>query len=277
MNQFDETAALIGNEPRLVAVVTRPAAGQFRRDDFGVILLGAGLVHHVGPNRLMTRVARMLAGLGLTCIRFDHRGIGDSAAQASAKPFEVTAVEETIEVMDWFQRTEGLDSFAVVGICSGAETAMKAALADDRVAGIVMINGGGQGAGSDWDTYEYVRGEAGHYLQRSLFNRDSWYRALTGRIQYRRLLGVLLTQIINKLVPKKAIKEAASSTAEEIESLIARGVLLLWVQSEKDFSRRYFETMFGGDAGRLASFANVRIEVIEPFFRPLHLRVPEKS
>ena len=116
MNQFDETAALIGNEPRLVAVVTRPAAGQFRRDDFGVILLGAGLVHHVGPNRLMTRVARMLAGLGLTCIRFDHRGIGDSAAQASAKPFEVTAVEETIEVMDWFQRTEGLDSFAAVDL-----------------------------------------------------------------------------------------------------------------------------------------------------------------
>lgn len=262
MNSYEEYTALVGTDSRMVAVVTRPARGERRPEATGVVLLGAGLVHHIGPNRLMVNLARRLAGCGYACVRFDHCGIGDSYPQDDGRPFEVVACDETKEVMDWFSHAEGVRSFVLLGICSGAETALRATLLDRRIEGGVMVNGGGQGAGSDWDVFEYVRGEARNYLKQSFFSFDSWYRALTGRIQYRRLFGILMAHMRNRLFPSPQVAEAASGVARDVEAIVERGARLLWVQSEGDFSRDYFETMFGKDAQRLSDSGCVQIEVL---------------
>ena len=58
MSVHEERAATIGSDPQMVGIVTRPAGDDRPRSMTGVVLLGAGLVHHVGPNRLMVRLAR---------------------------------------------------------------------------------------------------------------------------------------------------------------------------------------------------------------------------
>src|SRR5689334_20064244 len=69
-----ENAIVFGGDVRLVGIVTTPA--ETRADRTGVILLNAGVVHRVGPNRLYVTLARRLAQAGLTVLRFDHSGIG---------------------------------------------------------------------------------------------------------------------------------------------------------------------------------------------------------
>lgn len=264
MNVYEEHTASIGAQPQMVAVVARPACGAAQRSAMAVVLLGAGPVHHVGPNRLTVRLARRLAARGLASVRFDHRGVGDSAPRSDGQSFEVGAVEEAREVMDHLGESEDLRSFVFLGICSGADTALNVALEDPRVVGAVMINGGGQGVGTEWDAYEYARSQTRYYLRSAVLNLDSWRRALTGRIQYRRLFAALIHQIRNRLGPPEEAVSAASKTAGDIEGLVTRGVRLLWVQSERDSSRDYFETMFGKDAGHLVASGRVRLEVI-PF------------
>jgi len=264
MNAYEEVAALIGCQAPMVGIVTRPARGSAKRSAVAVVLLGAGPVHHVGPNRLTVRLARRLAECGLVSVRFDHRGVGDSAPRADGQPFNVGAVDEAREVMNYLAENDGLHAFVFLGICSGADTALKVALEDPRVVGAVMINGGGQGVGTEWDAYEYSRTQTRHYLKNAVRSLDSWRRAFTGRIQYGRLLAALIHRMRNRGGPPEEAVRAAGKTARDIEGLVARGVRLLWVHSEDDLSRGYFETMFGKDARHLVASGGVLLEVI-PF------------
>lgn len=260
MNAYREQAVLIGSTPQLVSVITQPQ-DSMQPAATGVIILGAGLVHRVGPNRMTVRTARRLAQMGYTVLRFDHRGIGDSGPRQDNQPFMQSAVEETREVMDYLARHHAIEDFVVMGICSGAETALHTGFVDQRVSGVALINGGGQGYGDAWDAYEYVRGEARWYLKR-LFSLDSWRRALTGRSQYRRLITVVLQRIRNRLSPPKEVAEASQQAASDIQNLLGRGVRLLWLQSEGDYSQNLFDTMFGDDAQALLDAGSVRVETI---------------
>src|SRR5690606_31524618 len=166
------------------------------------------------------------------------------------------------EVMDHLAQTDNVHAFVLLGICSGAETALGTAAADPRVVGICMINGGGQGAGAAWDTYEYARVQVRHYLTNALLSADAWRRALTGRIQYRRLVAALGLRLRNLFAKPEEVTTAASETAANIERLTARGLNILWVHSEKDFSRDYFATMFPNGLEHLLGSGRVRHEVL---------------
>jgi pimeloyl-ACP methyl ester carboxylesterase len=162
----------------------------------------------------------MAAG-GWTAVRFDHSGIGDSPARRDGLPFEQSAITETREVMDSLQRERGIDQFVLMGLCSGAVTALKSAAADERVTGAVLINPQGFDASPQWHRYVQSRGDARRYWTRSLFSADSWVRALTGRVGYRRLLDVLWRQATR---PAAAVPEAVSSVSERVGSIL-RGLL----------------------------------------------------
>ena len=262
MRGYSEHAVLMGPAPCMVGVVTQPGGPDRYAQRPSVIILGAGLAHHVGPNRITVRTARRLAGAGHLVVRFDHRGIGDSGPRRDTRPFLESAVDEVREVMDYLAREYAVERFVLMGICSGAETALRTGGVDPRVVGVGLINGGGQGYSDDWESYEYIRGEARWYLKNSLFRFDSWWRALTGRIQYRRLGAVLLQQIRNRLAPAKGIVEASQQAASDIQKLLARGVRILWLQSQGDFSQDFFDTMFGREARALRECGSVRLETI---------------
>jgi len=173
-----------------------------------------------------------------------------------------SAVDETLEVMEYMTRHQGIEEFVLMGICSGAETALRTGFVDRRVVGVGLINGGGQGYGDAWEKHEHIRSEAKWYFGRSLFSLDSWWRALTGRIQYRRLLAILLHRIRSRLAPPREVTEASQQAAKDIRNLVGRGVKLLWLQSQGDFTQGYFDTMFGKNLPALLDAGSVRVETI---------------
>lgn len=260
MRGYEEQAVLIGTAPAMVGVVTHPATRT--PGEVAIIILSAGLVHHVGPHRQSVHMARQLAARGHVSARFDHRGFGDSGARRDKRSFYEGAVDEACEVMDYLERHYGVHRFVLIGICSGAETALRTAARHERVVGVGLINGGGQGYGAAWDTYEHVRGEARHYLRNSLLSLDSWRRALTGQIRYKRLLAVMLRRARNVLAPPKVVVDASRQAVSDVDAIVERAGRILWLQSEGDFSQDYFDTMFGRNAGSFLENGSVRREIM---------------
>ena len=136
---FTEECFCFGTDGALVGVLTRPVTAE-PASDAAVIFFNAGLVHRVGPSRLYVELARELAALGWTCLRFDHAGIGDSPARGEQLPAEKAAVFEAIEALDALARHTGCSRFVLAGMCAGTPTALRAAVIERRVEALVLLN-----------------------------------------------------------------------------------------------------------------------------------------
>lgn len=180
-----ERALLFGTGKSLVGVITDPASSGAGEPSgrTAVVLLNAGLLHRVGPNRLYVKLARRLAAKGVVVLRFDLSGIGDSRSALEPTGFEDRAVAETKAAMDLLASTRGIGRFVVGGLCSGADNALRAASLDPRITGLALLEPV-SGAPSTGQVL-------GSYRDRLLRPR-SWLRLLSGQSElWSELVGLL--------------------------------------------------------------------------------------
>jgi hypothetical protein len=135
-----EEIVRFGDAGQLTGIVSLSptAAGKER---VACLFPNVGLAHRIGPHRLNVRLARALAGAGLTAMRFDLSGIGDSSAVGSQGNYLDQAVLDMQAAMTALETQFGIRHFVVFGICSGAVNAYRLAKADSRVRGILMLDG----------------------------------------------------------------------------------------------------------------------------------------
>jgi len=95
-----ERTLLFGDGKSLVGIITEPPPSDEVLARPAVILLNAGLLHRIGPNRVHVRLARRLAEAGFVVMRFDYSGIGDSRPRTDDTPFARSALAETRQCMD---------------------------------------------------------------------------------------------------------------------------------------------------------------------------------
>lgn len=132
-----EEVVRFGPSGQLLGILSRPA--QLATDKPAIVILNAGVLHRVGPHRFHVRLARHLAERGLATVRLDLSGIGDSPASGHTGTFMESAVADVQTVMTALQ-ARGVRTFVLFGLCSGADNSFAAALADDRVRGIVLLD-----------------------------------------------------------------------------------------------------------------------------------------
>jgi pimeloyl-ACP methyl ester carboxylesterase len=135
---IEEVPHRFGDDDRLVGLVTRPRVGA---GPVGVVLVNAGVIHRVGPHRSAVKLARAIAPDGFTVLRFDLSGVGDSRPATAARSYHAQAVEDIRAALDLLGRQYQVREVVLFGICSGAVHALATALADDRVTGLVMVDG----------------------------------------------------------------------------------------------------------------------------------------
>lgn len=162
---FEQTC-YFGPANSLFGIVTQ--AETPRENAPAVLLITAGLLHHVGPYRLYVHIARQLASLGFTVMRFDLGGIGDSGVGANDIPVSERSNHEIGHAMDYIQSTYSIDSFVSMGLCSGADDTLKIAVNDDRVRGCLFLDGPGYRTSA-----YYVRHYLLHYPRR-LLSLQKW-------------------------------------------------------------------------------------------------------
>lgn len=150
MNDMKQTAVAFGPEGTLVGVLTTPTGSDPK--PVACLMLNMGANHRVGPHRINVKLAHRLAALGVSSLRFDLAGLGDSAPPSGSEHFTTQAVHDLQAAMELMESTLGIRQFLVIGLCSGAANALSVAVIDARVVGILMFDGYGfPGRRSRWE------------------------------------------------------------------------------------------------------------------------------
>jgi pimeloyl-ACP methyl ester carboxylesterase len=133
-----ERAVTFGPASSLVGVVTEPIASARIQGAPTVVILNAGIIHRVGPNRLHVALARELAARGFLSLRFDLSGLGDSEPRKDALPLHDGNMADIRAALDAVSAaTSGV---VLLGLCSGADNAIAYASSDERVVGAILLD-----------------------------------------------------------------------------------------------------------------------------------------
>lgn len=269
----DERALLLGESHTLAGIITTPAPEAIDNALPALIILNAGLVHRVGPNRLHVKVARRLAGRGFVSVRFDFSGIGESLPRPDHLPYTQSAVLEVKEVMDAVTERTGIRSFCLMGLSSGALVSLDTALTDDRIVGAAIVNPHGFADSALWGAHVENLSESKIY-RRNLLDLHSWARLLTGKTNYRRLAGAVWYRISRRNAKSDDISSVVHGMRPRLEAFLGLGINILLLFSEKDRSMVNFDEILGNQWRQLLS-QNVEMVILpeanHTFAGPLQL------
>ncbi len=134
--------------------------------DLIAVTWNVGICGRMGPNRLNVEIASTLAAEGIASFRFDLGNFGDSLLGSPETDVIKRNQEELKFTLDMLSQRFGYKKFLLIGICSSAVDAHHAAVADERVVGLVMV-----------DTYVYPTEEyRRQYIAGRIFKLQSWKR-----------------------------------------------------------------------------------------------------
>ena len=185
---FQETAVQIDTgQSTLFAVLTR-LAGDSVPPGPALLMLTAGSVHAIGPNRLWVRLARRWVARGMTVLRLDVSGIGDSPPRPGSIEnvvYSPHALEDIAAALRYLKSLPGVGDCHLMGMCSGAYHAFKAAVAGHAVTSVFMINPltyfWRQGDRFS-DVKEYEVFALGSKYRGKFFTVDPWRRLVRGEL-----------------------------------------------------------------------------------------------
>jgi pimeloyl-ACP methyl ester carboxylesterase len=102
-----------------------------------VVFLSSGLQNRAGPHRMYVKAARRFAEDGFVSLRLDLPGVGDSAERPLEANFDCHDDEPVAHATKHLTERHGVERIVLLGLCAGARVALRAAVRDPRVAGVV--------------------------------------------------------------------------------------------------------------------------------------------
>ena len=180
----------------VLALPEQPAA-------LGLVIVVGGPQTRVGSHRQFVLLARRLATAGFAVLRFDYRGMGDSAGEVKA----FDAIDQDITTaMDALQTAcPEVQRMVLWGLCDGAAAALLycGARQDARVAGLCLLN--------PWVRSEVslARTHLKHHYTARLLQGAFWRKLFSGKLNVLRSLGEMWGNV-------KAARSNPSGTASDV-------------------------------------------------------------
>lgn len=270
-----EEALMFGAGSQLLGILCEPDERQEARTSDAVIFLNVGSNHRVGSNRMYVKMARTLAAHGITSLRFDVSGIGDSISTAGIENrlYAKEAIFDAQAAMDALKDHREAERFFLVGLCSGAYLAFQTAHADPRVAGQVLINSQ-TFHWKDGDTLEVSLRKnyrSTRFYTTEMWNPQVWGRVLRGEVNARGIAGTLASRALERA--KRGATSAfarvrtgrleVDDVAAQFKDILKRGTETLLVFGANDGGLDQMETHLGPDAKKLEKFVNFKLEIVE--------------
>jgi hypothetical protein len=286
--QITEHATILGAEPPLFAIVTLPRKDEARRR--GVIILNDGATDHVGSSRMGVSLARQWARRGYVVMRLDLEGLGESGSRPGRpvnEVFPIGAMDNVRSALTLLEQVHGVRDVALVGMCSGAHHALRAAASGLRVTRLLMVNP----MHFFWHEalvqgdveFASVIHDARRYRERAL-SADSFNRLVTGRANYPRIVRIVFQRLWSECVGLVSVaheflrrgeqgehsKEAlrrfnllrkvnAFNLGRELERIAAHGTRMVFVFSREDPGIDLLHILAGPAVHRLRDWCCVHV------------------
>jgi len=196
-----------------------------------ILLLNAGSVHHVGPQRLYVVLARALAVQGFPSFRIDFEGIGDSDLQNVSNenhPYQASALQDTESALCFLSEQFHAVKFVLTGICSGAYTAFRFGLGTTpyKIVDTLLINPltfyWEQGMSLSMDSLKLKAIRKLSHYRESVYNRKQWTKLLKGEISRKATANIVLTQM--KLFVKSYTKNLMEKVYPQTDSQLSADI-----------------------------------------------------
>jgi pimeloyl-ACP methyl ester carboxylesterase len=259
-----------GLRDHLFGLLCRPA-GQ-SETELAVVIVNAGGVPRYGVGRQATDFARRLAAHGISSLRMDFAGLGDSVSPAghgegATHIFETDRVSDISAAIDALEEL-GFRRFVVHGLCSGAYHAFQAALVDWRVHGLLLVNL----PLFSWhagDTLERAAPKSARDLLfyiNKLKKEETWRLLLRGQLNPRRVIAFQYARIVDRLrtarlllVRSLGLVEGPTAAQTGMQALAARQVKTLFLFSPWDGGVETMKREFGSVN---CDTANTKVRII---------------
>ncbi|CAB3778417.1 alpha/beta hydrolase family protein [Pararobbsia alpina] len=262
-------------ERELYGVLCEPVSGS-RRGPL-VVILNTGANYHVGDGRLAVVFARRLATQGITSVRLDVSGVGEtpSANWVDTKTplYSSRAIEDVAHAADWLAGY-GYPSVALFGICSGAYLGIHAAAVSPHIDCVMAVNLQ-RFIWADNQTLEQMLGKQGQSMQlymRSARSIEKWLNVLRGRSHVRaklRIVGGRLAKRAGIAVANLAhdVVKVQFGTTGRAQSLAAqldrKGVEVRLIYGRFNRGLEELHTFFGRGGSRLRRYSHIRVEALD--------------
>jgi pimeloyl-ACP methyl ester carboxylesterase len=260
---FLETIVRFGADGHLVGVMCEP---KVQRRGATVLLLGAGGDAHTGWARGAVEAARLLARDGIASFRMDATDVGDASGPLSGEPvrlYDERHVDDAMAGFDWLI-ARGFGPVLPVGRCSGAFAAFNAAVRDERIADLILVNQLRYIWERDGD-YERASEKVSHYRKQAKNPVKLLTRWIRGEIDLEVALAKLGPAAIALLQATLQGKAHArkKQIRETFGGLQKRGVRINLLISRDREAHEVFRQFFGDEGKRLKRYGDLRLSFLE--------------
>ncbi len=125
----------------LFSILSQPEGAT--KSDWGLLLMNAGGVRHIGPNRMWVEAARRWAARGLPSLRLDSLRVGESDGDEHASIASLHGadlVDYLASMMKTMNARLGCKRFIAVGLCSGAFASFQSLIKNPAVRSALLLN-----------------------------------------------------------------------------------------------------------------------------------------
>jgi exosortase A-associated hydrolase 1 len=214
-----------------------------------VLIVVGGPQYRVGSHRQFVQLARALAKAGISSMRFDYRGMGDSEGDKQA--FD-NICEDIAAASDAMCQELKSERFVIWGLCDAASAAMIYAHKDKRVTALILLN--------PWLRSEQSTGKTmlKHYYLQRLFAKDFWLKLLRGQVNVKGSMTEVAGYAQDSVSKGQDIRQSYQSRMKQ--GVINFDGEICLILSGADLTAREFEEQaLGSDVWRRFSGDNITI------------------
>lgn len=257
-------------------VLSEPAGDESARPQRAVLLLSSGAERRVGPHRLWVDLARERARRGELALRIDLSGMGDSLGHGLPSAdaiYDPACLDDVAAAVAWLREAQGVRELSLVGLCSGAHHAWRAALQGLPVQTVLPINPlvFHWRPGMSIEPARLAFGQLGISANagRSLRDPARWLKLLRGQVNVRIILQAVWGRA--RLVARSRSRAAArvlgwplkDDLAQELQTLARRGLMVKFVFSAEDPGLKLLAQEAGATWARLLRDGRVHLHTID--------------
>ena len=268
-----ETAVFLGPASRLFGILSEPEVVPPGRREV-LLILNSGGQHHVGPARMYVRLARRLAGLGITALRVDLAGLGDSGSHVDETGnvvYSRFASQDLSDLLEALNQRFDKPVIHAVGLCSGAYHALKCAVRMPGLSKVFVINPltffWKDGMTLAIPEFQ-VTSEANRYKQTAL-QWSAWVKVFKGQVNVFAVGGIVLRRLGSVLTHR--LREVArlcriplpDDLARELRSAAKHGSNLQFIFSASDPGLSMLNEQGGPTVGRFMRQGHIEVTIVD--------------